>query len=280
MKWLKPCLCAFYVFYFGLIHAQNPVFSSGGRAFGLAQASIALADPWSGFHNPAAIAACEHSSVALALNQPYLLPGLDQQSFSLIYKVSNGGLGLNARFAGYSAYREQVIALTYARNFGPKLAIGLAIDYLSLNLGPYGKRSTLTADVGLYYKPMTDLAVGVRLFNPFRVTLAPASDQPLPEEFPVLLAFGATYTLGEGLLLVVQTDKSLQQPLQLRAGLEYALIKEVHLRTGVSTEPFILHAGVGWHWKQMDIDLAASFHPFLGLAPTMGLAYSLPDKNP
>ncbi len=248
----------------------------GGRAASLGGASVTLQDAWAGFNNPAGTAGLNRISLAVSAERRYLPGGPDVLGFGMIVPTSFGSFSANALHFGDRNYNEQRIGLGYARSFGPELSIGMQFNFLGLRIPGYGNRQVFTADVGMRYQPVNDLLLGIRVFNPFRVGMAESAG----EEVPVLFSVGAGYAPADGLTLSLQADKSLNDPLQIRAGLEYAILESLSLRAGLSTSPPTLHFGLGIPMKKLDINVGSSLHPLLGFSTTIGIAYSLPEKQP
>ncbi|HSZ26340.1 MAG TPA: hypothetical protein VK766_11490, partial [Cytophagaceae bacterium] len=52
----------------------------------------------------------------------------------------------------------------------------------------------------------------------------------------------------------------------VKAGLEYAIIEKVKIRTGINTRPFINYFGVGFQNQRFQLDYALSKHSSLGFS--------------
>jgi hypothetical protein len=254
----------------------------GGRAAALGAASVCLRDPWSGWHNPAALAGAERAWLAGSYTSRYGLPELGRQALGLLWPSGRSGLGLQLSRGGSSSFRELNAGLGYGRSLGPRLALGLDAHYYSLAIPGYGQRRVLTGGLGIRYEPAEGWALGARVFNPFRVRLQPESGGQSPGELPVALSAGLSHQLSRELLLAVQADQSLNNGLQMRGGLEYSPMDPLRLRVGFSTLPASFHAGLGLQSGRWMGDLALSHHPFLGYSATLGLAWAMgpPGKEP
>ncbi len=247
----------------------------GGRAAALGQSVLTLSDPWALFNNPAGMSGNPSASAVLGATRSFLQPGMDRQCIGFNLPSELGHFGLGASQFGYSAFREQHVRGAYAREFGKQLSLGIDVHYLVLSIPGYGSRHTLTAGAGAIYHPIEQLRVAARVFNPFRMAL---SEEPR-QELPAFLALALSYHPGEGLLFTLQSEQSLDQGLLIRVGMEYAILPQLSLRAGYSSEPGSFHGGLGFEWQRVSVDLASSFHPFLGVSPSVGISYALGSRK-
>jgi long-subunit fatty acid transport protein len=59
-----------------------------------------------------------------------------------------------------------------------------------------------------------------------------------------------------------------------RAGIEFSVVKNFVLRTGIATNSTLISLGMGYKTKGLSIDLAFSYHQYLGYSPFITLSYN------
>jgi hypothetical protein len=78
-----------------------------------------------------------------------------------------------------------------------------------------------------------------------------------------IVQLGISYHPIKKFRIDAQLDKSIEQPIIFRLGLEYMATDFISLRTGFS--PASLAAvGMGFSWKTITLDLAGQYHQQLG----------------
>jgi hypothetical protein len=91
---------------------------------------------------------------------------------------------------------------------------------------------------------------------------------------------GISYKPIVGLMLNLETQKDIDFPATVRAGVEYEIVKNFYLRTGVSTKPYINYFGMGLHKKKFHFDYALRTHTALGLSHHLSVAVCFDKKKP
>jgi len=256
------------------VQAQPEAF--GPIALALGGAAVTDSGPWSGFANPAGLTGVKQVSVVLGADRRVWLPGLETYGLGLTIPSGFGCIGLTVRQFGYTSYREQSVSLLFARQLSEQWTLGIGVDYLRLSIADYGRRQTITGQVGLQFRPFDQLDIGMRIYNPFQAALS----QDGEEAWPTLFSLGASYAPAAGLAFLAQVDKSLDGPLRVRCGLDYEVLNSLRLRAGFSTVPATPHAGVGYRLKALDLDVGAGFHPYLGIIPAVGFRWPAEKTEP
>lgn len=258
------------------LQAGSDNYSIGARAGGMADASVTLSDLWSVHHNQAGLARLEKISAGIYYENKFLLSELGLKSAAAAMPVAgseNGVFGISMSYFGYSLYNDSKIGLAYARKFGDKFSAGVQLDYLSTRIGgdyDYGKKGAVAVEGGIQARLNDNLTIGAHIFNPTRAKIADYDD----ERIPTIMKFGLHYTFSEKVFVNVETEKDIDFKPVFKAGLEYRAIKELYLRTGISTNPTLNSFGFGINLKQLAFDFAVSIHQVLGLTPQLSLTYN------
>lgn len=269
-----PLLCILLLLPLNL--AGSDRFLSGGRAAGMANASVAFYDTWSVSHNQAGMMHTGSVTAALYTENRFLLPELSLAGFAVIIPFSGSTLGVSFSGFGNALYREGKTGIAYARSFGERLSAGLQISYQFATLAEgSGHNGTAVAELGIIYELMPGLLIASHVFNP---TMAGRSDCPYSGScinIPTVIRTGFSYSFSDNVMLSMETDKDIRLPVVFRAGIEYAPGAAIAIRTGVSTNPLQNAFGIGFHRGRLQIDLAAAYHYALGYSPGVSMIYKM-----
>jgi hypothetical protein len=258
------------------VHGFDGVGIIGGRSGGLGKASVSLTDFWAIQNNPAGMAMQKDISAGIAYENRFMLKELGLKSVAFIMPVKFGVLGLSYNQFGYNLYNENKVGLAYARAFGPRLRIGLQLDYLSTSFAEgYEGFNNVTFEFGVQSNINDKLAVGAYIFNPARVTLSEVTN----ERVPIILRFGISYQFTEKLLAVADIEKNFDFEPDVRIGLEYLLNETFYLRTGLAVNPGLFTFGTGMQISGLRFDVAASLHQVLGANIQGGIIYSFGNTS-
>ena len=243
----------------------------GARQTGLNHCSVALSDFWSIQNNQAGMALIKNLTVGVAYENRFLVPQMGTANLALIYPLKIGNMGLSMSYFGYALYNEMKIGLAYARSFGPRLRVGVQLDYLQTGMGDiYGHKSNVTFELGVQSDVNSHLTFGVYVFNPVRVKLADYAN----EKIPAVYRFGIAYHFSSKLLTTAEVEKNTGfQPVILRGGIEYNVKKQFFFRVGFGTFRDIFSFGFGWHKKHMQFDIGTTMHQSLGFSPQTSLVF-------
>ena len=124
-------------------------------------------------------------------------------------------------------------------------------------------------------KVIKQLSLGAQVFNPVNMQSGFGDD----ERIPTYVKIGFAYTASDKVLFLGETEKDLKNNPRVKAGVEYKMLKQLDLRGGIETNPFISSFGIGLHIGNLNLDLATSYHQILGVTPHVGLSYQLAKKK-
>ncbi|MDR1668295.1 MAG: hypothetical protein LBS03_11510 [Bacteroidales bacterium] len=253
--------------------AGNDNFPLGARSAGVATASVTYADIWSSANNQAGLAYLEKATGSFYYENRWNVKGLAIHAGNVAIPVKSTVIGLNYRHFGYTQYNETKIGLAVAKRLWEKVALGVQMDYFHTYFShDYGRFHVLSGEIGLLCEPVDHLIIGVHLFN---VVNSRQKANP-HERIPTVMRFGLAYHIRDMATVSVETEKYLRMKAVFKAGLEFAPVKHLSLRCGVSDGWMYQYAfGVGYEWKRFTIDLAFSHHRLLGYSPHFSLVACL-----
>ncbi len=261
-----------------LLLAQLPVFAGignphlGGRSAALGHASVTLRDVWSLHNNQAGLAFLKQKlAVGAYYENRFNLSEMALRGAVLAVPTKGGTFGVSVQQFGFSAYNESKYALGYARKFGDNFAVGVQLNYMTVRFqrSEYGSRELISAEIGIQANITDKLKVGAQVFNPTTTEL----DDYDNERLPTIMRAGLQYDFSEKVLAFAEIEKDVDQPAHVKLAVEYQVIELIHLRAGLSTNPFRNSFGFGLNLKGLSIDIATTYHEVLGYTPQVGLSY-------
>jgi hypothetical protein len=264
-------LIAFSAIYSVWTQAQGDP-AGGARSAALGSASVALQDVWSGFNNQAGLASLDKVAGGIFLENRFLVSELTTRGLALALPTNSGVFALSMRNFGYSLYNEGVYGLAYGRKLGDNLSAGLEVDYLTTRIGEgYGSTSAVSFQLGFQFRVNPDLHLAGHASNPARAKLSGFND----ERYPSLLRIGASYKIGEKVLMVSEVAKDMDMPAMFRAGIEYHPAEILYIRAGVGGNSFNSSFGFGLDFQTLRIDFASAYSATLGYSPQFSVSYNV-----
>lgn len=253
-----------------LVLAQNTLQSIGGRSAAMGKTGVASYDFWSVNNNQAGLAFMEKSGVGFYYQNLYLVNDLNYNQLSAVLKTYRGGFGVNVSYFGYGQYNEKKVGLAYGMQLGKRFSIGAQLDYLHTYIAQdYGSKGVVTFELGMMAKINEDLTLGAHVFNPISAKLAEYDD----ERIPTLLSLGLNWKLSSDFTAAVEAQSDIDNPLILKAGLEYNIMDLIYIRIGLSNNPNVFTFGAGLYYSGFRLDFSSSMHQVLGYSPQMSAQY-------
>lgn len=243
-----------------------PALSMGG-------ANVAYPDPAAGLANEAALVFQPRWGLWLGSALPYAVEGWTTASFQAYAGIdANSSAAIDIAHNGTSAYQEQRFRLQYARRAGAKFAFGGSADLMRVSAQDYGSANAFSFGLAVLAQPVKNLWLGARVQNPLQVKLG-------DDVLPATLRVGAAWRSSATLLWLLEAEKDLERPVQVRAGLEYRPLHSLFLRAGIRSAPGRMSLGAGFLLKNgLALHAAAEWHPVLGVTPAAGISYTAASR--
>lgn len=265
----KLIVILFFIFQSGLqVKASGEPFPIGARGWGMGNATVAIADKQSVFNNPAGLGFLTDNFIATSYHSRYTIAGLNTFSLGANYNYKFAHLGFDAERFGDKNYHEDKLGLTLAKSTN-RVSLGIKVSYLQAAIGGYAAKHTVVTQFGVMAKLSSALQLGFCAYNLTAARLFAS------QRVPTILRLGLSYQPTRQLLLVGEAEKDIALSPLFRAGIEYQIIKNFYLRTGITSRLSNAHFGIGFQAKQFIFDYAASNHTLLGFSHHFTLAYQL-----
>lgn len=247
-------------------HQQRP--NAGARGIAMSGTGVLFQDIHAAFSNPAGVSQLEKAAVLAFGEQRFLNSPIQQIGVAFAYPLSIGTFGVTAHSFGIEDYQERKFGLLYARPLLENLSIGAQFNYFQTQVPRFGTQSIVSFELGMQMQLATPLHFGVHVYNPIPLTWQ--DELRLPSVFTAALS----YTPSERLLLMMELEKELDFAPRFRAGLEYNFAERFFLRAGIATQFEQVSLGMGLALDNgLRIDVAARYHPILGMSPSVGVVY-------
>lgn len=266
------------LFYFPiLLFALNEPTGIGARCKGMGGVCVAVVDFWAMQNNQAIMSFYDKMAVGVYYDNRYLLKETSTAAVGFVFPVSKKKdfFGLSINHYGGGNFGNLQASFAYSKSFANVFSVGLQFDYLYNYFGDaaYGHRSGFTFELGMYGQITPEFSIGFHLYNPARIKMITYND--VKEYIPTLLRFGLAYNFKKKCLVGLDIEKNLETKMQYLAGIEYLFSDYFILRGGVRLPDFSFSLGMGTQLKNMKIDVAASYHPYLGMSPQITVLYKI-----
>ncbi len=225
-----------------------------------------------GLSNEALAGFGEKMAVFLGSAIPYGIPGWQTARLQGLVKIDgNSGAGLDFSHSGIETYQEQRFSLLYGRRLGERLYLGGSADLLRISAQEYGSATGLNFGIGVLSNPVPQLWLGARIRNP--VPQKTGLEKPA-----AALILGIAWKVSPILVLLAETEKMLERPAQIKAGIEYHPAPALFFRAGVRTGGTArIGFGAGIRLKNgLGMDAGSEWHPSLGLTPSAMIIWRKP----
>ncbi len=252
--------------------AQDGDFRLGARTSGLGGVSTTLEDGWALNNNIAGIGRLDHSMAMLSYQNRFNVSSFQVIGGGYVQRMGFGNAGVSFYKFGDDLYSQQKMTIGYANHID-MVSLGIAASIVQVSIEGLGTESAVVIEFGGMADITKQLKFGAHVFNLNQADLA--------EDIPVstVIKAGIAYLPIEQLSLSLEVQKDLEFDEIVRIGLEYEVIKNVWLRTGISTNPFKSAFGAGFLWRNFTLDYAFNDQSDLGVIHEFSLGYLIGKKN-
>ncbi len=255
-------------------YASGDPFPLGGRAWGLAGASVTFTDGWAIWNNTAGMAHVKDRQVMAAYDLRYGMKGLQTMAIGYVHPLPIGVAGIGISRMGDELYNETTVSLGYGYAW-EKISMGGRLNYVQIGMAEAGTRQSVSLDIGMRAQLLPDLTLGVSVCNASQS----AFDRLTKERMPTVMKAGLAYQASAKIMVLAEAGKDVNFPAVFTAGLEYEIVKNLRLRTGIASRPQTYAFGIGCSPKKLQLDYALRTHSVLGLSHHLSLQVTLSRKK-
>ena len=234
---------------------------AGARAAALGMGAVTSSDIWAIQNNIGALGSTENPSIAFAFNTRLNLKELTTYGALVAYPIQKGSAAASFTRYGTGAYSLTTAGFGYSHSID-YISVGIKVSYLQQAIEGYISQGTLVLEAGGKAELLPKLHFGAHAFNLTQSAISKNNN----EYVPVILKAGLEYLPGEKVLLLVQTFKEVDYPARFSTGLEYKIIDNLHIRTGIQTKPAVASFGLGFRSHGFQFDYGFRHHNTIGAA--------------
>lgn len=242
---------------------------------GLGAYSQRHTDVFSFMNNQAALAKLRKSSAGVYGERRFLLEETSLYALALAFPTKMGNIGFNLEWAGFQNFNEHQAGFAYARSLDPRMHIGIQFNYYGYRVPSHQSASTINFEIGGIVDLANQLSLGFHVYNPASAKLSNGA-----ERLPAAYKTGLGYDVSESFFLSAELVKAEDQPLSVKAGIQWAFRNWFLIRMGITTSTSAAYVGAGISWNKLRLDISSSYHPQLGISPGLLLAMELGGKSP
>ena len=244
---------------------------ASARSFALGGTGLLYTDAYASWNNQAALGWVDKRAMSAYYEMPATLAEIRMVGVAAVMPLKkNSSFGFSAYNYGNQNYSETKVGLGYGMKLSSKVSVGAQIDYFQLAFGDnYGSTWAVTTELGIMAEVSKNLYWGAHIYNPNRANVGGIID----EKSPAVYRTGLSYVFGNQSTFNVEIEKDSRNLARVRSGMEYHITEILYLRGGIATNPFIYSFGFGVKAKNFAIDVASSFHAYLGYTPACSITY-------
>ncbi len=242
----------------------------GPVSVGMGGVSAATANEWSIFNNPAGLVANEGINGVFSYQTIFNFAPFNTVMAAVNSETSWGTASFGVYRFGDEIFSNQMASLGFARKIGI-MSLGAKANVLQYNIDGFGKRSVFIAEMGVLAEFTPQLHFGAHIYNFTQSVIAVESQ----EKVPTIIRLSLNYKLDDNLDLFLEGEKNVEDDPDLRFGVDYEIIENLHLRTGFSTQTNRHSLGAGFKLKRFVIDYAIRSNRSVGATHNFGLTYQI-----
>jgi hypothetical protein len=255
--------------------AQSLRYSIALPYTGLAAYSTQQKDPLSFTGNQAALANTKQAGIGLYGERRFLLAATSYYTLATAIPSKLGNFGVQLNYSGFKNFNENKVGLAYARSLGNKVDVGVQFNYYGYRIPGYNNASTINFEAGVIMHFTDKLNGGFHVYNPVGGKLGKTGDEKLASAYKI----GLGYDASENFFISGEIVKEEDKPVNVVVGVQYQFVRQFFARGGFLSESSTAFIGVGAGWKNLRVDIAASYHPQLGLSPGILFISNFGDKK-
>jgi len=266
-------ICSMLLSNFARAQIENP--AMGARAYGMANASVAIKDHWAIFNNVGGVAGVKQVTGQMAYHNQFGIANFQTFALGIVTPIKMGVIGLGVSKFGDNLYSEQRVGIGYSHQI-KNVSLGAKINYVQVSIQDLGSQGAFAFEFGGVAQLSKEISFGAHIYNfnqgRFNTSFGDA------EKIPVIMKAGFAYQPVKALLINIETEKDIDLPATFKAGMEYEMIKNIFLRTGIQTTPFNNFFGVGFTPRWFHLNYALSTNDALGVSHHLSFTYQLGKK--
>lgn len=225
-------------------------------------------------YNPSLIALYDKNTIHIEYLNRYTMKELGTVCSGFYYPNSVLSVGVDISSFGYDSYRESMFRLALGKRVGKKWTIGIGIQFLLLQTVALDEQpKQLATDFGVSFSPVDKLLVGLLIMN-FPSFSLESKNTEIKDFTDYSVQIGFQWEVINNLLIAATLESNKEYTLTGSGGIEYKLFTDFRIRAGIQSTPLLPTLGIGYRFSRFTTDVAAIYHPVLGISMGIGLKYT------
>ena len=246
-------------------------FPNGARSSSLGNASVTLEDCYAVSNNIAGIASLNKITIGSTFQNKFLLSNLYSGQLIGTIPYKRIVVAFSLEHFGDQLYNEQNISLGIAHQFST-IKIGLKTNYFQVQGSDFQTRDGFIINFGGIVDLNKNLKFGTYLTNINQYKIKNGNTQII---IPLLFKLGLSYKPIDKIIVNANISKQSFNKPATHIGIEYAIIKKLFVRSGISTNPYAHFFGMGFHHLQFKMDYSITVLQPLGTSQQISISYFL-----
>jgi len=226
-------------------------------------------------NNQAALAGIESFNAGIYGERRFMLAENSSYALAAAFPTSKGNFGIQLNYAGFQDFNESKLGVAYARNLGKKIDVGIQFNHYGYKVAGYGNATAINFEAGLLMHFSDKFTGGMHVYNPVGGKLGKSEDEKLASAYK----FGLGYDASENFYVSAEIIKEEDRSVNVVGGLQYHFMRQFYLRAGFVSDTGSGFGGAGIAWKNIRLDLSASYHPQLGISPGILLMTNFKERR-
>lgn len=228
-----------------------------------------LSNAFTGLKNQASLAGTKNFSGGIFTERRFMLKELGYYQAAAALPTKYGGIGVAVNYFGYSDYNESQLSMGYGKKLGANIDLGIGFMYNAYKISGYGNDGAMSFAIGSIWHINKQIHVGVHVYNP----VGGKFGETKTEKIPSVYTAGVAYEIPAQFYISTEMIKVENAPAAFALGLQYSFGKQFFTKAGLNTSNNNWFVGFGVGWKQVRLDVAASYQQQLGVTPCLQLLF-------
>ncbi|MGF6927658.1 hypothetical protein QFZ48_003158 [Chitinophaga sp. W2I13] len=252
-------LTVLFTWWIALLYAQ-PLLMPVGKNTGSGSYSRHFQQVVSAWYNPAGLSCLSSFAAGIYTENRFMLKEASLYAAMVAIPAGTGAFGGSITRLGNAAWHQQRLSGAYGMQLGRRAGIGLQFNYETTSVQGLGTTGNISFDGGMLWHISEQWHGGLHVYKP-----ADAS---------VLYSGGLGFEASRDFLLTGEVV-SMGAFTAVKASAYYRVIRQLALEMGIASGQAYNSAAVILFLRSLRIDIAAGFHPQLGITPVTSLIWQL-----
>lgn len=242
--------------------------TQGAANLGIGNASVATADAYSYWANPAALTHATTRSMGFAAENRLANTPLSIIALGAIVPTPSGNFGLSVQHFGFDNYREQQFSASFGKKIFPNMSLGVSFLGHLLQISGYGSAAWAGFGLGFQANLIQNLRIGVHIESPFIAQFTEITT------LPSVGRLGFAYQIANKTVILTEFEKRLLTPTRVKIGMTYNGLQNIVFRIRLLTNPSQISVGCTMKISKIwTVDIAGASHAWLGLNSGLSMKY-------